>query len=148
MLLYHRTMQIICKAVSTKMAVIRVASPCILVDESLISLIKEAERTYETLVKFYQNIRRYNPEHRHLFVNYGTTLDCVSVTWNKARSETSKISQCRWNLSLQWTHANLQNTQEPMWRLPYGRAHKGEVADTTSTSRMGEDGDKAQRGQG
>jgi hypothetical protein len=43
----------------------RFIAPCCLHqqgDESFIALMKEAARTYETLVNFYQTTRRYNPE--------------------------------------------------------------------------------------
>jgi hypothetical protein len=44
------------------MAVFRVVAPCSLA----IVLMMEAARTSETLVNFYQTIRRYNPEDSHL----------------------------------------------------------------------------------
>jgi hypothetical protein len=49
-------------AVSKKVTVFWVVGPCSLV----IALMMEAARTSETLVKFYQTTRRYNPEDSHL----------------------------------------------------------------------------------
>jgi hypothetical protein len=67
-------------AVSTKMAVFWVVSPCSLVEVyqrfrglcclhhqgNEFTLMMEAARTSETLVNFYQTKRRYNPEDSHL----------------------------------------------------------------------------------
>jgi hypothetical protein len=46
------------------MAVSWVVAPCSL--SKLIALMKEAARTSETLVNFYETTRRYNPEDSHL----------------------------------------------------------------------------------
>jgi hypothetical protein len=46
----------------TKMAVFWVVAPCCLSIIRAIALMMEATRTSETLVNFYQTIRRYNPE--------------------------------------------------------------------------------------
>jgi hypothetical protein len=62
-------------AVSTKMAVFWVVTPC-----SLIALMMEAARTSETLINFYQTTRRYNPEDSHL-----PFIPCCSILkriWN------------------------------------------------------------------
>jgi hypothetical protein len=52
-------------AVSTKMAVFWVVTPCSLV----IALMTEAARTSETLVNFYQTTRRYYPGDSHLLAS-------------------------------------------------------------------------------
>jgi hypothetical protein len=46
------------------MAIFWVVAPCSLVE--VYQLMMEAARTSETLVNFYQTIRRYNPEDSHL----------------------------------------------------------------------------------
>jgi hypothetical protein len=57
-------------AVCTKMVVFWVVAPCSLVEVyqrfRVIALMMEAARTSETLVNFYQTMRRYNPEDSHL----------------------------------------------------------------------------------
>jgi hypothetical protein len=64
-------------AVSTKMAVFWVVAPCVLVEVyqrfSGIALMMEAARTSETLVNFYQNTRRYNPDDSHLPNTFSST---------------------------------------------------------------------------
>jgi hypothetical protein len=48
------------------MAVLCIVAQCSQGDEPLIALMMEAARSSETLVKFYQTTRRYNPEDHHL----------------------------------------------------------------------------------
>jgi hypothetical protein len=74
-------------AVSTKMALFCVVAPCSLVEVyqpfrgpcCLIALMMEAERTSETLVNFYQTIRRYNPGESHLLRKFSLGRGCVPL---------------------------------------------------------------------
>jgi hypothetical protein len=92
---------------TVKMAVFWVVASCILVEvyqrfrgTCCLHLMMEAERTSETLVNFYQTIRRYNPEDSHIHTHRLRTSNptCTLCFTSKSPSEKETFKPCIWKI--------------------------------------------------